>query len=85
MIVFDRIKYLANKKGMSLSEVAIELGFSPGLFYQWKRAKPKAENLGAVANYFGVSIDYLLGREEESALTKKHGIFLFDGETITDE
>ena len=61
---FDRIKELAEKKGKSLPTVSAELKFSDNLFYRWKTSKPKAEDLAKVADYFNVSVDYLLGREE---------------------
>lgn len=65
MTVFDRIKFLANKRGISVSKVATDLGFSENLFYQWKTASPKSDRLEAVADYFDVSVDYLLGRTEK--------------------
>lgn len=65
MTTFDRIKNLANKQGKSLQKVAGDLGFSPSYFYNLKSKKsPSAEHLAKVADYFHVSVDYLLGREE---------------------
>lgn len=65
MTVFDRIKELADKQGISVSKVAIDLGFSENLFYQWKKASPKSDRLEKVADYFDVSVDYLLGRTDD--------------------
>lgn len=65
MTVFDRIKELADKQGISVSKVAIDLGFSENLFYQWKKASPKSDRLEKVADYFNVSVDYLLGRTDK--------------------
>ncbi|EOL41627.1 hypothetical protein RV11_GL002851 [Enterococcus phoeniculicola] len=62
MSVFDRIKQLSEQRGKSVSQVAVELGFSENLFYQWKTASPKSDRLEKVADYFHVSTDYLLGR-----------------------
>lgn len=65
MTTFDRIKELANRQGKSLQKVASDLGFSPSYFYNLKSKKsPSAEHLAKVADYFHVSVDYLLGREE---------------------
>ena len=64
MTVFDRIKELADKQGISVSKVAIDLGFSENLFYQWKKSSPKSDRLQKVADYFNVSVDYLLGRTD---------------------
>lgn len=62
MTVFDRIKELATKQGLSVSKVALDLGFSENLFYRWKNSEPKARDLEKVAKYFDVNVDYLLGR-----------------------
>ncbi|MGJ0740997.1 helix-turn-helix domain-containing protein, partial [Enterococcus casseliflavus] len=64
MTLFDRIKELAKKRDKSLKEVALEIGFSENLFYQWKKTVPTADKLQKVAKYFGVSTDYLLGEND---------------------
>lgn len=64
MTVFERIKKLANDQGKGVSKVATDLGFSENLFYRWKSSEPKARDLQKVAEYFGVSVDYLLGRTD---------------------
>ena len=64
MTTFDRIKELAEKRGKSLPAVSADLKFSDNLFYRWKTSNPKASDLAKVADYFHVSVDYLLGRED---------------------
>ena len=64
MTVFDRIKELSEKRGISVQKAAIDIGFSENLFYQWKTSSPKSDRLQKVADYFNVSTDYLLGRTE---------------------
>ncbi|MDT2849028.1 helix-turn-helix transcriptional regulator [Vagococcus carniphilus] len=67
MTVFDRIQDLAKKRGLNVTTVATDLGFSQNLFYQWKTSKPSSVRLQKVADYFGVSSEYLLtGKEEEN-------------------
>lgn len=73
MTVFDRIKKLADGQGISVSKVATDLGFSENLFYQWKKASPKSDRLEKVADYFGVSVDYLLGRDDKSLSEESNG------------
>src|SRR5574337_26539 len=63
MTTFDRIKKLAEKRGKSLPAVSADLEFSDNLFYRWKTSNPKASDLAKVADYFHVSVDYLLGRD----------------------
>lgn len=90
MTLFERIKSLANRKGKNMKEVAIELGFSENLFYRWKTTDPKGVDLEKVADYFDVSVDYLLGREEsttqkETDLRKAlENAVSFDGEELTE-
>lgn len=64
MTLRDRIRELANKKGMSLPALEAELGFGNGTIVKWDKASPNSEKLTKVADYFHVSVDFLLGREE---------------------
>lgn len=63
-MLVERIKILADKRGENLKLVAQRLGFSENALYKWNTQSPKTENLEKVADYFNVSIDYLLGRTE---------------------
>ncbi|WP_317944533.1 helix-turn-helix transcriptional regulator [Carnobacterium maltaromaticum] len=65
MTLFERVKSLAKKRNKNLKEVALELGLSENAFYSWKKSAPSSDNLQKVADYFNVSTDYLLGREEK--------------------
>ena len=66
MTVFERIKYLANKQGKSLNKVEEELGLSKNVLYRMKNSdNPTKERLEVLADYFDVSVDYLLGRSAE--------------------
>lgn len=53
---------LLNQKGISAAKMCRELGFSSGLFYQWKKGSqnPSMDKLIKIAQYFNVSVDYLL-------------------------
>lgn len=59
----DRIKMLAKARGLSLPKLESELGFGSGTIVKWEKASPSADKLQKVADYFDVSVDYLLGRE----------------------
>jgi transcriptional regulator with XRE-family HTH domain len=63
MTTFERIKNLADKQKISLQKVAIDIGLSENAIYGWKTRKPKGVDLAKVADYFDVSVDYLLGRD----------------------
>lgn len=62
MTTFDIIKSLAEEQKISVVELEEKLDFSRNSLYAWKRSKPSVDKLQAVADYFHVSTDYLLGR-----------------------
>ncbi|MCH4169348.1 MAG: helix-turn-helix domain-containing protein [Streptococcaceae bacterium] len=66
MSLFDNVSKLAKQRNINLTDLAEELGLSRHAFYKWKTSSPKAETLEKVADYFGVSIDYLLDRDSVS-------------------
>lgn len=68
MTTFERIKNLADNQKISLQKVAIDIGLSENAIYGWKTRKPKGDDLAKVADYFHVSVDYLLGREDKEEL-----------------
>jgi transcriptional regulator with XRE-family HTH domain len=73
MTVFERIKFLAQKQGKSLNQVEEELGLSKNVLYRMKNSdNPTKERLLLLADYFGVSVDYLLGRTNESRLNQNN-------------
>jgi transcriptional regulator with XRE-family HTH domain len=62
----ERFKDLREEKGISQEKLADELGVSHGIISFWETGKrePKLSNLILIAEYFGVSIDYLAGLED---------------------
>ena len=68
MTTFERIKQLSAKQGKSLQKVSEELGFGVNYLYQLKNQQPTAEKLTLIADYFDVSVDYLLGRVKHLSL-----------------
>lgn len=69
MTTFERIKLLAKKQGKSLNKVEEDLGYGKNVLYRLKTSNPSAERLQEIADYFHVSVDYLLGRTEEPNIT----------------
>lgn len=62
---WERYSYLCNKVGMSPNKVAADANlFSTGMITKYKNgASPSGDILMKVADYFNVSVDYLLGRD----------------------
>lgn len=61
----DKIFLLMSERGISAKELSKETGISTGNISDWKSGKcmPKTDALIKIANYFNVSVDYLLGRD----------------------
>lgn len=66
MTMFDRIKELAKKRGLSLSQLNEKAGFKQNVIYSWKTKTPSIDKVESVAKVLGVSVDYLLGKEEKA-------------------
>lgn len=60
LTLVDRIRELANRRNMSLPQLETTLGFGNGTISRWKKSSPSADKLKAVADYFNVSVDFLL-------------------------
>lgn len=73
----ERIKSLCASRGISLNDLERSCdGLSVNTIYRWDNAPPSVWKVKAVADYFGVSVDYLLGREtsvsaSDAALLRK--------------
>jgi len=61
----NMIKELREEKGLTQRQLAEIIGLTSNAVYEWeKRGKqPNFETLCKLADFFNVSIDYLLGRE----------------------
>lgn len=66
MTIFERIESLRKSKGISQGKLEKELGFSNGSISKWKTSTPTSERLQKLADYFGVSIEYLMTGKEDS-------------------
>ena len=61
-----RLKELRTEKGATQKEVAEFIGCSPLVYSRYEREErePDIDTLCRLADYFGVTIDYLVGREK---------------------
>ena len=62
MTILDRIRSLANERKVTLAELERNLDFSTGSLRKWDTSTPSGDKIEKVADYFNVSVDYLLGR-----------------------
>lgn len=64
-LFFKRYSEMLAQNNISNHALSKELGFSPAELKHWKSGRiPYLETLIKIANYFGISIDYLVGRAD---------------------
>ena len=63
--MYERFEELLKKSGLKISDVARQTGISYSTFTDWKagRYQPKVVKLQRIADFFGVSIEYLMTGE----------------------
>lgn len=68
MDVIDRINLCLSQIGKNGAEMSRELGLSNSIYSQWntKKTKPSKKNLSRIADYLGVTVEYLLSGDESA-------------------
>ena len=61
---FDTFKELCDSRGIKPKRAVLDMGLSNSLATKWKKtgATPSGDTLDKIANYFNVTVDYLLGK-----------------------
>lgn len=59
--IYERINLLISSRGISQGKLEKELGFSNGTISKWKTSTPRVDRLQKIADYFNISISYLIG------------------------
>lgn len=77
---YERLKALCEEKQTNLTSVLKNLGMSSGNLSKWKNGKiPKSDTVSALAEYFGVTSDYLLGIDN----IKEKAVGILDNQSLT--
>lgn len=76
MPMYDRIKALCKQKGVTITGTEKELGFARGSLCKVDTNKPSMDRVNKLADYFGVSVEYLMTGEapaekKEATLTSR--------------
>ena len=63
----EKLKQLRKIKGVTQKQVSIGTGLSERQYqeYEYGKVKPSFDALIALADYFDVSLDYLMGRTDQ--------------------
>lgn len=68
-IIVENIDRLCKERYISRVAVQNDLGWAKNSIFRWKTNMPSIDKVCKVADYFGVSVDYLCGRDENSPAT----------------
>lgn len=60
----ERVKELASKRRITIAELERTLKIANGTIGKWDKQNPSIEPLTKIADYFNVTTDYLLGRNQ---------------------
>ena len=65
-IFADRLRECRKNINKTQREVASDMGITEGAYqnYEIYKREPKMETLNKLADYFDVSVDYLMGRDD---------------------
>lgn len=74
-VTFMRLRELRNKKGLTLKQLGSIIGAAESTvsLYEKGKRQPDNETLIRIADYFGVTVDYLLGSSEVPAEEPERG------------
>lgn len=86
----ESVQELVAKKGITVAKMLKDLGLGQGTFSTWKQrgTVPGGETLRKIADYFDVSVDYLLNGETQPGQSAGEDemqdviIYHLDGKTV---
>jgi transcriptional regulator with XRE-family HTH domain len=80
-VIFTRVKELCAENNITISRLESELGVGQYTIARWKNTTcPTIDKISKVANYFNVSIDYLVGASDVRSTS---GYILSDPDSIS--
>ena len=82
MEIYNAVKGISLKKGISIYKLEKNLGYPNGSISKWNKQSPSVDKLNKVADYFDVSVDYLLGRTNTRSKKDNSKVALDDNDII---
>lgn len=64
MSLVEKIETLCNTKGLTIAALERAVDLSNGSIRRWETNKPSVDKLAKIADYFNVSVDYLIDRTD---------------------
>lgn len=71
MGLYDNVEYLMRREGVTIAYLADVIGIEKTSIYKWRMQKPSIDVLVKLADYFDVTLDYLVnGTKLPEGVTK---------------
>lgn len=72
-MIGDKLVELRKRRGLSQQEISDKLDVSRGTYSLWEtnKRRPELDSLIAIADFYGVSVDYILGRDAHTAAASR--------------
>lgn len=72
MMIPERLKSLRIQKGVTQKTIAEGIGVAPASLqrFEYGTVKPKLDTVARLADFFNVSIDYLVGRTDNPIMIR---------------
>lgn len=67
-MLYDRVKVVAKEKKIPIYKIEQDCYISQGSICKWGTISPSVEKVKAVADYLGVTVDYLINAEDKKEL-----------------
>ena len=82
----ERIAECRNRKHLTQQQLAEAIGVSKNTVFSWEKGlrKPDIDSLSMLADFFGVTTDYLLGKETEGTNDADIKFAVFGDPDVTD-
>ena len=67
MNIYERIKEAASMRGVSIHKLEQDLGLPRSSVSKYSKNKPSADRLARIADYLGVSVDFLVSEKSDTS------------------
>lgn len=84
-MLYEKVNALCKAHGTNLTKLEKECGLANATIRRWKTGSPSAESLRRVADYFCVSVDYLLGRNVYVVLSEDAQKYVKEFEALSED
>lgn len=82
---YENLQKICDAKGVKVTTLVEKLGFSSGNLSKWKNGStPKGNTLLTIAEELGVSVNHLLGQDDESFTQQFYPLLTQEQKSLVD-